>query len=272
LVAEDNPINQTLATITLQQAGHAVTVAGDGRAAVEAYQEGSFDVILMDIQMPELDGFEATAEIRKLEQGKTERIPIIALTAHAMKGDRERCLAAGMDGYVSKPIDVEELKAELAKVVGEEEEAAPAEAVTEEAPEAPAEEAVVEQAPPEPEAASEEAEPEESLLDKEGLLRRAAGSWQVVEMVCAQLLDTIPNSLEAIAGAVRDKDGTRLKKEAHTYKGMVANFGAKSVAELAAQLEHHPVGEKPEEAEAILEKLRARSARLQEAVANLKPD
>ncbi|MGE0488478.1 MAG: ATP-binding protein [Vulcanimicrobiota bacterium] len=250
LVAEDNPINQTLATITLQQAGHTVTVAGDGRAAVEAFQEGGFDVILMDIQMPELDGFEATAEIRKLEQGKDERIPIIALTAHAMKGDRERCLDAGMDGYVSKPIDVEELKAELAKVVGEEEEpeAAPTKVV------------------------QEASEPEENVLDKAGLLRRAAGSWQVVEMVCAQLLDTIPSSLEAIAGAVRDKDSTRLRKEAHTYKGMVANFGARSVAELAAQLEHHPVDEKPEEAEAILEQLKARSARLQEAVANLKPD
>ena len=109
LLAEDNPVNQKMATRMLQKMGHVVTVAGTGREAVDILETRSFDLILMDVQMPEMDGFEATKLIR--ERGKTtgHDIPIIAMTAHAMKGDRERCLEAGMDGYVSKPINPDEL-------------------------------------------------------------------------------------------------------------------------------------------------------------------
>ncbi len=105
LLAEDNVINQKLAVKLLERKGHQVVVAGDGKEALEKLDQSDFDLVLMDVQMPELDGLQATVEIRQREQKTLEHIPIIALTAHAMKGDRERCLEAGMDDYIAKPIN-----------------------------------------------------------------------------------------------------------------------------------------------------------------------
>jgi CheY-like chemotaxis protein/nitrogen-specific signal transduction histidine kinase len=104
LVAEDSPVNQKLAEAILVGRGHQVTLVGDGEEALAAVQSQDFDVVLMDVQMPVMDGLEAASKIREMEQRTGRRTPVIALTAHAMKGDRERCLEAGMDGYVSKPI------------------------------------------------------------------------------------------------------------------------------------------------------------------------
>jgi CheY-like chemotaxis protein len=112
LLAEDNAVNQRLAVRMLEKRKCTVTVAGNGREAVEAFKRESFDLILMDVQMPVMSGLEATAEIRRLEalsKNGSPPIPIIAMTAYAMKGDRERCLDAGMDGYLSKPVRTEEL-------------------------------------------------------------------------------------------------------------------------------------------------------------------
>lgn len=109
LLAEDNVVNQKVAQRMLEKLGYRVHVVADGRAAVAAWQSGRYDLILMDCQMPELDGYEATAEIRRLEGGEG-RIPIVALTAHAMLGAEATCLKAGMDGYLSKPIDREQLE------------------------------------------------------------------------------------------------------------------------------------------------------------------
>jgi signal transduction histidine kinase/DNA-binding response OmpR family regulator len=114
LLAEDNSVNQKIASRFLEKAGHHVTLASDGRQALAAIERESFDVVLMDVQMPEMDGFEATAAIRAQEQDTGKRLPIIAMTAHAMAGDRERCLAAGMDGYLSKPLDRQKLDEVLA--------------------------------------------------------------------------------------------------------------------------------------------------------------
>jgi signal transduction histidine kinase/CheY-like chemotaxis protein len=122
LLAEDNAVNQMVARRILERAGHAVTIAGNGRCAVEAFENAPFDLILMDVQMPEMDGFEAVAAIRAREaQNSNERtrIPIIAMTAHAMTGDRERCLEAGMDGYLAKPIQAAGLKAAIAALLPE---------------------------------------------------------------------------------------------------------------------------------------------------------
>jgi CheY-like chemotaxis protein len=104
LVVEDNPVNQTLAQRLLEKQGYLVTVAGNGKEALAALAGAAFDVVLMDVQMPEMDGLAATAAIRAAEQGTGRRLPIIALTAQALDGDRERCLAAGMDGYLAKPV------------------------------------------------------------------------------------------------------------------------------------------------------------------------
>ena len=109
LLAEDNPVNQLLASRLLEKRGHRVVVAANGREALAALEKESYDLVLMDIQMPEMDGLEATAAIREKEKGSGIHQPVIAMTAHAMKGDRERCLAGGMDGYLSKPIRLQEL-------------------------------------------------------------------------------------------------------------------------------------------------------------------
>ncbi len=116
LLAEDNVVNQKLAQRLLEKRGHTVVIVGDGRQAVSLWESDQFDMILMDVQMPDMDGLEATGEIRKREQLNGKHMPIIAMTAHAMKGDSERCIAAGMDAYVSKPIDVDALMIAIASV------------------------------------------------------------------------------------------------------------------------------------------------------------
>jgi signal transduction histidine kinase/CheY-like chemotaxis protein len=118
LLAEDNAVNEKVACAVLKKCGHTVEVARDGRQVVLMKAAGSFDAILMDVQMPEMDGFEATAEIREMEKGTGVRIPVIAMTAHAMAGYQERCFRAGMDGYVTKPIRRDVLLQALAKIEG----------------------------------------------------------------------------------------------------------------------------------------------------------
>jgi PAS domain S-box-containing protein len=113
LLAEDNRVNQMIVVRLMQKRGHTVEVASNGREALEKFKLSDFDLLLMDVQMPELDGLETTAAIREIEKSEAGHIPIIAMTAHAMKGDRERCLAAGMDGYISKPFQIDELLKEI---------------------------------------------------------------------------------------------------------------------------------------------------------------
>jgi CheY-like chemotaxis protein len=118
LLAEDNRVNQALAVRLLQKRGYTVVVAGNGREALAALETQTFDLALMDVQMPEMDGLEATAAIREKEKTTATRLPIIALTAHAMKGDEARCLVAGMDGYIPKPISSRTLFETLEKHLG----------------------------------------------------------------------------------------------------------------------------------------------------------
>jgi CheY-like chemotaxis protein len=117
LLVEDNPINQKVAQRLLEKAGHSVTIAGNGREALDQVAENTFDLVLMDVQMPEMDGFAATTAIRAKERATGGHLPIVALTAYALKGDRERCLAAGMDGYVTKPVVPQVLFQEMAFVL-----------------------------------------------------------------------------------------------------------------------------------------------------------
>jgi CheY-like chemotaxis protein len=117
LLAEDSLVNQKLAVGLLQKHGHHVDVVADGRAAVEAVTAGSYDLVLMDVQMPDMDGLEATRAIRERERAEGGHLPIVAMTAHAMKGDRERCLEAGMDDYVSKPIHAHDVLRTIQEVM-----------------------------------------------------------------------------------------------------------------------------------------------------------
>jgi len=117
LLAEDNVVNQTLAVRVLEKRGHSVVVADTGRAAVETFEQQPFDLILMDVQMPEMNGLEATAAIRRKEESTGKHIPIIAMTANAMAGDKELCLGAGMDGYLAKPIQMKELFATIERLL-----------------------------------------------------------------------------------------------------------------------------------------------------------
>jgi two-component system, sensor histidine kinase and response regulator len=116
LVVEDNPVNQHLAVRLIEKQGHSADAVPSGLAALAALEKEPFDLVLMDVQMPEMDGFETSRAIRRREEQTGAHVPIIAMTAHAMQGDRERCLAAGMDAYVSKPVSVKELFAAVESV------------------------------------------------------------------------------------------------------------------------------------------------------------
>ena len=117
LLVEDNPINQKVASRVLEKAGHSVTIAGNGMEAITQVSDSEFDLVLMDVMMPEMDGITATVAIRESELGTDRHLPIVALTANAMLGDREKCLEAGMDGYVSKPIQPPVLFQEIAQTL-----------------------------------------------------------------------------------------------------------------------------------------------------------
>jgi CheY-like chemotaxis protein/HPt (histidine-containing phosphotransfer) domain-containing protein len=216
LLAEDNPVNQRLAVRLLEKRGHQVTVVNTGRQAVAAALEQSFDAILMDVQMPEMDGFEATAAIREREKSSGTHHTIIAMTAHAMKGDRERCLEAGMDGYVSKPLQPDALYAAI-----ERQAAAPA---APPAPVAPPGENVA--APVEP-VALDEAVLREQFGDDAGLLNEIAG---IFVANCSTWQAELRSATEA-------QDATRLQLGAHTVKGAVGYFGDQEAYNAAYQLE-----------------------------------
>jgi CheY-like chemotaxis protein len=117
LLVEDNVVNQRIACTLLERQGHVVVVAENGRAALEALECTDFDLVLMDVQMPVMDGLAATTAIRRREEGTGRHVPIVALTANALKGDRERCLEAGMDGYVAKPFHFHSLWREVEQVL-----------------------------------------------------------------------------------------------------------------------------------------------------------
>jgi CheY-like chemotaxis protein/HPt (histidine-containing phosphotransfer) domain-containing protein len=212
LLAEDHPVNQRLAVRLLEKQGHAVVVANNGREALAALEREPFDLVLMDVQMPELDGLEATAQLRRQERGTSRHVPVIAMTAHAMTGDRERCLAAGMDGYVSKPIRAEELLEALAGV------ALPPAA-----------------APPAGPAAGAPREAE--VFDKDEALQRVGGDVDLLRELVEVFLESCPGQLRELREAAAAGDPERMRRTAHAIKGAVSNFGARLAVEAAQRLE-----------------------------------
>lgn len=219
LLVEDNEINQKVALRILEKLGHSVLIAANGQLALEALQCEDFDVVLMDIQMPVMDGFQATAAIRQQEQVTSRRQPIIAMTAHAMSGDRERCLASGMDDYVSKPIHTSTIEAALAGLAH----------------------------PPEKTGGSDSAEgvsvnhsqsePEFSPFDLDATLAKFDGDKDFFRELAGILLDDMPNQQSSLDAAVRTSDIRAVGEIAHAIKGALANFHAQPAYDAALNLE-----------------------------------
>jgi two-component system sensor histidine kinase/response regulator len=213
LLAEDNVVNQKVARSLLEKMGYRVDIVADGVAAVVAWQSGKFDLIVMDCQMPQMDGYAATREIRRLEAGKTHT-PIVALTAHAMKGDQEKCRAAGMDDYLSKPIDRANLEASLERLLPS--------AIS--VPAAPAE------TPQLPKAL-------QSPVDWEALINSIDGDEGFARDLADAFIGTVDREVSAIISALGTGDAAALRISAHTLKGASANLRASAAAAAAALLE-----------------------------------
>jgi signal transduction histidine kinase/DNA-binding response OmpR family regulator len=200
LLAEDNAVNRMVATHMLQKMGHRITIAVNGQEALELWKAQSFDVILMDIQMPEMDGFAATRHIRDGEQGTRNHAPIVAMTAHAMKGDRERCLAAGMDGYVPKPLSRAALEHAIAGVV-------------------PSATALASAAP-------------QITWDMARTLHGLGGDEKLLSEVIGIFVNGIPRHLAGLQQAIRQGDAKTVEEIAHTLRG---ELGYLEIAEIS----HH---------------------------------
>jgi signal transduction histidine kinase/DNA-binding response OmpR family regulator len=216
LLAEDNAVNQKLASRLLEREGHTVVIANNGVEAVAAFGRERVDLILMDVQMPEMGGLKATADIRKREQERGGRIPIIAMTAHAMTGDRERCLAAGMDGYVSKPVQAEVLFQAIEELVPDAAEGA---------------------SPPPPRLCSGQASHEIPVFDRGKALEQFEGDEELLMEIAGMFVQERPAMMSAIQTAIERGDSQELRIAAHTLKGVVGNFRAEPAVEAALRLE-----------------------------------
>jgi len=210
LLAEDNQVNQLVATRILEKLGHQVTVVSSGREAVSAVQSNKFDLVAMDVQMPEMDGLEATAAIRSWEGTTGTHIPIVAMTAHAMKGDRERCLDAGMDGYTSKPIRIKELAHVISKL---------APTISTKAP-------------------ASKHDGAHAVIDHAALLEGFDGSRSLLKNVVRLFLADYPQRVEEIKQSIRRGDAIALARATHALKGSVGNFAAKEALAIAQRLEN----------------------------------
>jgi signal transduction histidine kinase/CheY-like chemotaxis protein len=232
LLAEDNVVNQRVASGLLKKRGHRVTIVENGRQALEALERDSFDLVLMDLQMPEMGGLEATSAIREREKkAGGGRLRIIAMTAHAMSGDRERCITAGMDDYLSKPIDSVMLYEAVERTAGA---APPAHAAS-----APA-------------------------IDLAQALERMGGDRQLFADVIRVFLEDCPGQLAAIKAAVDAQDADAIRRTSHALKGAAGNLAAADVFEAAQTLERLGAERRLAAAEAGWRRLSAAAAQLLE--------
>jgi CheY-like chemotaxis protein/HPt (histidine-containing phosphotransfer) domain-containing protein len=211
LVVDDNAVNRAVAAGLIEQQGHVVSAAANGREAVAAARGQRFDLILMDLQMPELDGLEATARIRESESALGRRTPIVAMTARAAEGDRARCLAGGMDDYVSKPVSKEKLLAAIANACSLKPAAVPASDVS-----------------PSRESGS---------FDGATLLEQFEGDQDLLDRIATIFAESTPELLQKLRSRAEHADAPGVARFAHTLRGSLANIGAKHGAHLAAEIE-----------------------------------
>jgi signal transduction histidine kinase/DNA-binding NarL/FixJ family response regulator len=253
LLADDNEFNRRVGRMKLEKYGHAITVVGSGQEALDAVAKHSFDLMLTDVQMPDMDGLEVTAAIRRREATTGRRLPIIAMTAHAMKGDRERFLAAGMDGYVAKPVRDQELWAAIAAVV-------PDEARSEE----PADAGSAEQtgaAKPAP----------ASALDRAAVLDRVGGNLKLLGDLASVFGKDCANLTAEIRAGLERRQLTDILRPAHTLKGVVGFFGTPAATNASRELEALAKNGDATGASAALEKLLEAIHGIQQDLAALVP-
>jgi signal transduction histidine kinase/CheY-like chemotaxis protein/HPt (histidine-containing phosphotransfer) domain-containing protein len=239
LLAEDSLVNQRLAVGLLERHGHRVTIANNGREALDLAADDGFDAILMDVQMPEMDGLESTRLIREHERQTGRHIPIIAMTAHALKGDRERCLASGMDEYVSKPVRERQLMTALRTLLGEEVAKASAELQPETIPEVA-----------------------EDVLDWNAALKICAGDRELLRGIAEAFLEEHPRRIDEIRRAIDTADWELLHRAAHTIKGSMRYFRADAVFDRAFGLEQLAARQSLEGSEEIFVLLKQELAKL----------
>ncbi len=248
LLAEDNPVNQKLAVKMLERLGHHIDVVGDGREAVTAARGFPYDLILMDCQMPELDGYEAAGLIRQIE-GEARRTPIVAMTANAMPGDRERCLEAGMDDYLSKPVRTQELNAVLGRWLGWEEPApaskpasTPAEALIDTRGDTPTHTpAGAQTGAPAPAIVTSPLSPDGPTLDV-GMLDdilgfSPEGGAELVRELAEMFFSETPKRIRLLQEGISQGNADTVTRAAHALKGSSSNIGAARVATSCGQLE-----------------------------------
>jgi two-component system sensor histidine kinase/response regulator len=211
LLVEDNPVNQKLAVRLLEKQGHRIVVANNGREALEAVEGQSFDLVLMDVQMPVMDGFEATAVIRERERGTERHLPILAMTAYAMQGDRERCLQAGMDGYISKPVQPHELCQTIEKLTSP-----------------------IVSAPLE---GDKNGILDAAICDRAEFLKHVGGDLSLLRELVDVFRADCPRIRQRIRLALSEADAAGLHRAAHSLKGSLVTFGANAARNAAERLE-----------------------------------
>jgi len=221
LLAEDNAINQKLAVVLLQKAGYSVDTVENGRQAVEKSQQEMYNAILMDVQMPELDGFEATGQIRKRELNSSQHIPIIAMTAHVLVGDRERCLKAGMDDYVSKPLEPQFLFAMLDRWIQPNEDKPDIEPPTNESTTQ----------------ASSASNRDEKPVNLETALSRFDNDRKFFADMCGEFMVSLPQRIVEMRASLKAGDVVTLSRHGHSLKGISGNFSAGPITRLSAEIE-----------------------------------
>jgi CheY-like chemotaxis protein/HPt (histidine-containing phosphotransfer) domain-containing protein len=259
LLAEDNAVNRELATTVLKKMGHSVVTVVNGQQALAAWKTGGFDLVLMDVQMPGMDGLEATQLIRQREQGTGRHIPIIGLTAHAMMGDREHALAEGMDEYVTKPLQFQDLAKAIRQQMERVRSGTPGSA--------PAGVGVAPGPEPGLTATAAASEPAKApVFRAERLLKSLGGDASALRRLVAIYLDTTPGLLAKLHETLAQKEVTGVLHAAHTLKGSLAHLDATEASTLAAAIETKARAGTLEGAEGLLADLDRRVTELQGVV------